>query len=166
MKVFARQSPAFLLMALLVVTTVARAQEETLEVVTVQGQKIGRSLEDTKESVAVITTDVIEYLALLDLEDIFNQTANAFEIGNGENFGIRGVTRDSESTGGGNGELGSLYIDGEYRRFDDDDEGPAVNNACLSEERYRTTNATGLNESTLARVRAPREFGVQFTLEL
>ncbi|QTD54461.1 TonB-dependent receptor [Parasphingorhabdus cellanae] len=80
--------------------------------IVVTAQKIERSLQDTKESIAVVTSDTIEAQNLLDIEDVLNLTANAFEFAGGENFGIRGVTQNSASTGGGSGELASLYVDG------------------------------------------------------
>ncbi|MEO1081152.1 MAG: TonB-dependent receptor [Pseudomonadota bacterium] len=86
--------------------------EEAIEEVYVLGQKIERSLQDTKESVAVFDQSFIQTQRLFDLRDIFNQTANAFELFNGEDFGIRGVSASSASTGGGAGELGALFYDG------------------------------------------------------
>lgn len=83
-----------------------------VEKVVVYGQKIQRTLQETKESVAVISEDFIDDIALLDLEDAYLAAANVFTLSNGENFGIRGVTQNSASTGGGNGELGSFYMDG------------------------------------------------------
>lgn len=87
-------------------------EEEIREEVVIYGAKIERSVHESIESVALISSEDIATYQLFDLEDVFNQTANAFETGNGENFGIRGVTQNSSSTGGGSGELGSLYIDG------------------------------------------------------
>ncbi|MEM9305431.1 MAG: TonB-dependent receptor [Pseudomonadota bacterium] len=92
--------------------TEADGSDDRIEEVVVKGQKIERSLQDTRESVAVFDQDFIIEQRLFDLRDIFNQTANAFELFNGEDFGIRGVSASSASTGGGSGELGSLFIDG------------------------------------------------------
>ncbi|MEM7707336.1 MAG: TonB-dependent receptor [Pseudomonadota bacterium] len=93
---------------------VAGAQEANVELeeIIVEGQKIKRSIQDTKESVAVFDQDFIQSQRLFDLRELFNQTANAFELFNGEDFGIRGVSASSASTGGGSGELGSLFYDG------------------------------------------------------
>ena len=82
------------------------------EVITVIGQKLERTLQDTSESIAVVTDDMIEVMPLFQFQDIFNQTANAYDFGNGENFGIRGITQNSAATGGGSGAMGTLYIDG------------------------------------------------------
>ena len=85
---------------------------EPVDEIIVEGQKIKRSLQDTKESVAVYDQDWIQSQRLFDLRELFNQTANAVELFNGEDFGIRGVTASSASTGGGTGELASLFYDG------------------------------------------------------
>lgn len=82
-----------------------------LEAVTVSTSKLARTLHDYQESIAVITGEVIDDRNLQDLEDVFNQTANAYNM-TGEGFGIRGITHNSQATGGGDGELASYYIDG------------------------------------------------------
>lgn len=86
--------------------------EQNVEKITVYGQKISRSLQETKESIAVVSEKVIDDLGLLDVQDAYHATANVFTLSNGENFGIRGITQNAQSTGGGNGELGSYYMDG------------------------------------------------------
>ncbi|REL26510.1 hypothetical protein DXX93_07895 [Thalassotalea euphylliae] len=92
--------------------TANAADAESYETITVTGQKIERSLQDTKESVSVITADVIAEMPVLDYEDLLDITPNAFSFANGENFGLRGITQNQNSTGGGSGELASLYVDG------------------------------------------------------
>lgn len=82
------------------------------EVIVVTGQKIARSTQETKESVAVVTDQDIERYELQDLNDVYALSANVYDMGAGETFGIRGVSQNSASTGGGTGEMGSLYIDG------------------------------------------------------
>ncbi len=94
------------------VTSVASADEPAIEEIVVTAQKIERSLQDTHESVTVITGYEIERRGIQTLEDIYNQTANVFDLGNNEGFGIRGVTNNSGSTGGGSGELATYFIDG------------------------------------------------------
>ena len=93
----------------------ASAQEteldETIDTVIVRGQKIERTLQETKESVAVVSDIVIEELVLLDLDDLFSATPNAYTFNGGQTFGLRGVTQNSSGTGGGAGELATLYID-------------------------------------------------------
>ncbi|MEM7048797.1 MAG: TonB-dependent receptor [Acidobacteriota bacterium] len=95
--------------------TSEEAAESSPEVVedsiVVTGSLIQDDLQDTPESVAVWQSDAITDAALRELQDIYNQTANVYQIGNGEGFGIRGINHNSVGTGGG-GELGSYYIDG------------------------------------------------------
>ena len=86
--------------------------DDEFEKLVVYGQKIERTIQETKESVAVLSEQLIDDMALLDLEDAYLATANVFTLSNGENFGIRGITQNAASTGGGNGELGSFYMDG------------------------------------------------------
>jgi len=88
------------------------ADDNPLEEVIVTGQKIERSLQDTQDSVQVFSETFIEEQRLWELKDVYLQTANAFDLNNGEAFGIRGVSQGAQSTGGGDGELGVLYIDG------------------------------------------------------
>lgn len=83
-----------------------------MDVIVVTGQKISRSVQETKESVAVITDLDIEQHELRDLNEVYALTANVYDMGAGETFGIRGVSQNTASTGGGTGEMGSLYIDG------------------------------------------------------
>lgn len=111
MKYVARTALAVAVSTAVAASVVAQDDLE-IEEVYVVGQKIERSLQNTKESVAVFDQDLIQTQRLFDLRDIFNQTANAFELFNGEDFGIRGVTASSASTGGGAGELGALFYDG------------------------------------------------------
>ena len=83
-----------------------------IEVVEVKGQKISRSLQDTKESVSVITAEMLRQMPVLEVKDVFDLTPNAFNLAGGESFGLRGVSQNSASTGGGGGDLGVLFIDG------------------------------------------------------
>ena len=87
------------------------ADESTLETITVSGQKIARSLQDTKESVSIITADDIALMPVVSFSDLLDITPNAFSFAGGESFGLRGITQSSASTGGGSGALGTLYID-------------------------------------------------------
>ena len=114
MKFLKTPTASAIAIALSVTTASANAEEVSvdLEKVVVYGQKIERTLQETKESVAVISEEYINDIALLDLEDAYLASANVFTLSNGENFGIRGITQNSASTGGGNGELGSFYMDG------------------------------------------------------
>ncbi|MEM1205856.1 MAG: TonB-dependent receptor [Acidobacteriota bacterium] len=85
--------------------------EAVYEEIVVTGGLIEDSLQDTPESVAVWNSDTMTDAGLGELQDVFNQTANAYQVGNGEGFGIRGINHSSVGTGG-IGELGSYYVDG------------------------------------------------------
>lgn len=82
-----------------------------VETITVTGQKIERTLQETKESVSVITAADLELMPLVDINNVFDITPNAYDLGFGEHFGLRGVSQNSLSTGGGDGALATLYID-------------------------------------------------------
>ncbi|MEM1250015.1 MAG: TonB-dependent receptor, partial [Acidobacteriota bacterium] len=82
------------------------------EEIVVTSQKIERSQQETKESIAVITSADVEERVLLQLDDVLNETANVVDLFNGERFAIRGVSDNSASTGGGGGELATYFLDG------------------------------------------------------
>ncbi|MEM8962453.1 MAG: Plug domain-containing protein, partial [Acidobacteriota bacterium] len=84
---------------------------EIYDEIVVTGGLIEDSLQNTPESVAVWNSDTLTDAGVRELQDIFNQTANAYQISNGEGFGIRGINHSSVGTGG-TGELGSYYVDG------------------------------------------------------
>ena len=115
-----RAGASALALSLSLLTTVGLGQAQTntamdsapRDEVVVTGQKIERSLQETKESVAVLDRAVLDDLVLLSLEDTFEATANAFAFNDDQSFGLRGVTQNSAGTGGGSGELATLYIDG------------------------------------------------------
>ena len=92
---------------------VAAVNEDTsqLETVTVYGQKIERTTQETKESVAVLDVEVMDEVGIKDLNDVYNYTANVYSVDNGDQFGIRGVTQNSKSTGGGTSDIATLFID-------------------------------------------------------
>ncbi|MEM7480032.1 MAG: TonB-dependent receptor [Acidobacteriota bacterium] len=89
----------------------AQPEDEIYETIMVTGSLIEDSLQDTPESVAVWNADTLTDAGARELQDVFNQTANAYPIANGEGFGIRGINHTSVGTGG-IGELGSYYVDG------------------------------------------------------
>ncbi len=85
--------------------------EIEVEKIVILGQKISRTLQETKESVSVISGEMIERMPIADINNIFDITPNAYDLGFGESFGLRGVSQNSQSTGGGDGALAQLYID-------------------------------------------------------
>lgn len=97
------------------VTQIAIAEEtagaEDFENIVVYGQKIERTVQETKESVSIITAADIERMPIVDINNVFDITPNAYDLGFGETFGLRGVSQNSLSTGGGDGALAQLYID-------------------------------------------------------
>lgn len=85
-------------------------KESGVEVITVTGQKITSTLQDTKESVAVYTNKMLEERNLTNLADVFLQTPGV----SGEQFGfrIRGVRNSDGSSLPNRGDLASVVIDG------------------------------------------------------
>lgn len=111
-----RSSQAVLLavgMTFFAYPTVAQesAEADDVEKIIVYGQKIERTVQETKESVSVITAADIERMPLADINSLFEIAPNVYDLGFGESFGLRGVSQNSISTGGGDGALATLYID-------------------------------------------------------
>ncbi|MCV6621018.1 MAG: TonB-dependent receptor [Cellvibrionaceae bacterium] len=79
------------------------------EEIIVTGQKIERSLQDTKESVAVYSSQMIEERNIVSLEDVFLQTPGTTYI-NGT-FRIRGISDGPISTPN-RASLASIVVDG------------------------------------------------------
>lgn len=90
----------------------ALAQEAShVEELVVTGEKTERSLQDTVASVAVVTARRIEQENIQQFSDIANRTANVAEGWGGAGFTIRGIANRGVS-GGGNGGLATVYVDG------------------------------------------------------
>lgn len=79
-----------------------------LDSMMVTSQKIEKSLQDTKESVAIVTEEVIEQRGLTSLADIYEQTPGI----SGDQFGFRIRGINSGQTGISRSELSSIYVDG------------------------------------------------------
>lgn len=77
----------------------------------VTGQKANRTLQETPASVAVVTSETIANQNLLSVYDILERTPNLAVDGNKTTFSIRGIDAFSVS-GGGDGALASVYLDG------------------------------------------------------
>jgi len=105
--------PSVLTIAVATAST-ASAQEEvkslSLEEVTVTGQKITRSLQDTTDSVVVVNSTQIEERDITEFAEFIVQTANAHSDGAGD-LSLRGIDAFSVS-GGGDSFLASVYVDG------------------------------------------------------
>ena len=90
--------------------TPAYAQPE-IEEILVTGQKVSRSLQDTTDSVAVMSSEMMDDQVVLSMDDVLQQTANV-SVQPGRSFTIRGIDAFTVSgDGGGNGGLASVYLD-------------------------------------------------------
>lgn len=90
--------------------TAANDGANKLDTVTVTGQKLERSLQDTKESVIVLTSEELEARNLTQLNDVIQQTPGI----SGDQFGfrIRGVRSSDGAIQPNRGDLASVVIDG------------------------------------------------------
>lgn len=84
------------------------APKPPMEELLVKGQKIERSLQDTKESVAVFTEQSLKERNLLSLDEVYQQTPGV--TGSNDEFRIRGMS--SGQTGILRTTLASIYVDG------------------------------------------------------
>lgn len=89
----------------------ATADKIGLEEVLVLGEKIERSLQDTASSVGVLSAEQLEESAFFDLHEAYTRLANVNASFGDAGFTIRGINYNSVS-GGGNGGLASMHIDG------------------------------------------------------
>ncbi|MEM7077127.1 MAG: TonB-dependent receptor [Pseudomonadota bacterium] len=81
-----------------------------IEEVVVIGTKVGKSVQDTPNSVAVIDAQILDDENILNLVDILYRTANVLPTGGGTGFSIRGVNSTSVA-GGGFADLATIYLD-------------------------------------------------------
>jgi outer membrane receptor protein involved in Fe transport len=94
----------------------AAEQSNTLEIapITVTGEKINRTLEQTQSSVVVVTEQQLREKADRDLVDVFARTPGVYSQAGNENWGIRGVPVsgfDDQGPATLNGAV-SVYVDG------------------------------------------------------
>jgi TonB-dependent siderophore receptor len=94
----------------------AAEQSNVLEVapITVTGEKINRTLEQTQSSVVVVTEQQLREKADQDLVDVFARTPGVYSQADNENWGIRGVPVsgfDDQGPATLNGAV-SVYVDG------------------------------------------------------
>ncbi|MEM6858872.1 MAG: TonB-dependent receptor [Pseudomonadota bacterium] len=90
---------------------ISKTADSSAEQIVVTGQKIERSLQDTKESVTVFTEQDFNERILFDITDVFLQTPNVAGNDTGDNrFTIRGI-QNAGSGIGGIGELAIVYYD-------------------------------------------------------
>jgi len=92
-------------------STVDADAEARQDTVIVTGQKIDRSLQDTPESVAVVTQVDIQTQNINDLADAISRTANIATRFDDRGFSIRGISNENVS-GAGFSDLATIYVDG------------------------------------------------------
>ncbi|MEQ3746111.1 MAG: TonB-dependent receptor [Henriciella sp.] len=85
--------------------------EARQDTIIVTGQKIDRSLQDTPESVAVVTQVDIQTQNINDLSDAIARTANIATRFDDRGFSIRGISNENVS-GAGFSDLATVYVDG------------------------------------------------------
>lgn len=86
-----------------------------LEPITVIGEKVARSIQDTVSSVGVLTAEDIEDGGMLDINNAFERIVNVSSTFGGEGFSIRGINNNTVAGGATTGSgLASLYIDGAF----------------------------------------------------
>ncbi|GAB1262154.1 TonB-dependent receptor [Aurantivibrio plasticivorans] len=81
----------------------------TMDEIIVIGEKVGRSVQDTPSSVAVITKQMMIDQQILNMDDVLQQTPNVHSQPN-NGFTIRGIDVFNVS-GGGNSYLATVYQD-------------------------------------------------------
>lgn len=79
--------------------------------IVITGEKTRRTLQQTPASVAVATADTIATQNLTSVYDVLERTPNVSPSGNRTSFSIRGIDAFNVS-GGGDGALASVYLDG------------------------------------------------------
>lgn len=88
----------------------AGAPHDDNEIV-VTGEKANRTLQDTPASVQVVTSETIAAQNLNSVYDVLERTPNLSVNGRRDSFTIRGIDAFNVS-GGGDGALASVYLDG------------------------------------------------------
>lgn len=79
--------------------------------IVVTGEKTNRTLQETPASVGVTTREAISNQNLVSVYDVLERTPNVSVMGNRNTFSLRGIDAFSVS-GGGDGALASVYVDG------------------------------------------------------
>ncbi|RUO25251.1 TonB-dependent receptor [Aliidiomarina minuta] len=79
-----------------------------VEVITVQGEKRNRSMQETTSSVAVTTAQRIEQENLVGLSDVLSRTVNVSQMYGERGYTIRGISDESSSAN----PLATIYVDG------------------------------------------------------
>lgn len=85
--------------------------ERDVESIVVTGQKIDRTLQETPNSVDVITAEDLKNYNINTLDDAFTQSANVASTFGGTGYVIRGIA-NTNVTGTGVADLATTFIDG------------------------------------------------------
>ena len=99
--------------SLIAMSSPSLTHAQAIEEITVTGEKIERSIQDTASSVAVFTASQIEESAIYDLQEVFDRLANVSSANSAEGFTIRGIN-DRQVGAAGSSSLASLHIDGAF----------------------------------------------------
>ncbi|AIR91264.1 TonB-dependent receptor [Pseudomonas cremoricolorata] len=114
--VFRKNAVAWLVGSAVCVTHSSWAADQAMELapITVTGEKINRTLEETQSSVVVVTEQQLREKADSSLVDVFARTPGVFSQAGNENWGIRGVPVsgfDDQGPATLNGAV-SVFVDG------------------------------------------------------
>ncbi|MEM7100511.1 MAG: TonB-dependent receptor [Pseudomonadota bacterium] len=101
---------AFFIAHILTISAWANDDDSTIEEVVVIGTKVGKSVQETPNSVTVIGAAELEDENLLNITDVLYRTPNALPVGGGTGFSLRGIGNQSVA-GGGFADLATIYLD-------------------------------------------------------
>ncbi|MEM1080359.1 MAG: TonB-dependent receptor [Pseudomonadota bacterium] len=112
------------LMALITSTAWAQTSVDTtddepgqvveLSSITVKGEKVERSLQETVSSVQVFDQDAIDRQNYVDLYEVLDQTANVYTGFNDSVFSIRGIRNQGAGLGDSTSDVSTIYVDGVF----------------------------------------------------
>ncbi|PHR92668.1 MAG: hypothetical protein COA69_07515 [Robiginitomaculum sp.] len=119
------------------------------DVIIVTGERMQRTEMDTASSITVLTGAEIEDLSLEDIADILNVIPNVTTGVDGGGFRIRGISNTSV-TGGGDGGLATIYVDGAPLSQFSAGFGPTDTWDLGSVEVFRGAQSTNLGRDSLA----------------
>lgn len=99
-------------LALVLAAPVVAQEAEPVSEIIITGEKISRSVQDTRTSVAVTTAKRIGEENLQTFYDVVRRTANVTETTGDTGFTIRGINSDNLLAGTRAGSLATVYVDG------------------------------------------------------
>ncbi|MEM9085022.1 MAG: TonB-dependent receptor [Pseudomonadota bacterium] len=123
---------------------------EPAEIV-VSGQNVRRTLQETSDSVAVLTGDVIDQSYITNLREVLQRTPNVFADPNGSGFSIRGIPERGVGSGTGDtAQTVAVYIDGAVQAQAGADNGILGTWDIAQVEVYRGPQTTNQGRAGLA----------------